>query len=74
MLLALIGGALIGLSASLYWSLNRKIAGISGIFSGALFRRGHERWVRVLFLLGLFASGLGFARFTSRFCITLSGR
>ncbi|HYQ00506.1 MAG TPA: YeeE/YedE thiosulfate transporter family protein [Polyangiaceae bacterium] len=66
MLLALIGGALIGLSASLYWSLNRKIAGISGILGGALFLRGRERWVRVLFLLGLFGSGLGFARFTNR--------
>jgi uncharacterized protein len=27
---------------------------------------GEERWVRLLFLLGLFASGLGFAMFTTR--------
>lgn len=66
MFLALLGGALIGLSASLYWSLNRRIAGISGILGGALFERGHERWLRVFFLLGLFAAGLAFARFTDR--------
>ena len=66
MLLALIGGALIGLSASLYWSLNGRIAGISGIFGGALLEHGRERWLRVLFLVGLFAAGLDFARFTNR--------
>ncbi|HYQ40397.1 MAG TPA: YeeE/YedE thiosulfate transporter family protein [Polyangiaceae bacterium] len=66
MLLALIGGALIGLSASLYWSLNGRIAGISGIFGGALLEHGRERWLRVLFLVGLFAAGLVFARFTNR--------
>src|SRR5689334_17215234 len=66
MLLALLGGALIGLSASLYWSLNGRIAGISGILGGALFAPGQERWTRVLFLLGLFGAGLGFARFTNR--------
>ena len=66
MLSALFGGALIGLSASLYWSLDGRVAGISGIVSGALSKRGHERWLRALFLLGLFASGLAFARFTNR--------
>lgn len=66
MLLALLGGALIGLSASLYWSLNGRITGISGILGGALLERGQERWQRVFFLLGLFAAGLAFARFTDR--------
>jgi len=66
MLLALIGGALIGLSASLYWSLNGRIAGISGIAFAALFERGRGRWPRVCFLIGLFASGLVFARYTNR--------
>jgi uncharacterized protein len=64
MLSALLGGALIGLSASLYWSLNGRIAGISGIVGGALLERGRERWLRLSFLVGLFAAGLGFARFT----------
>jgi len=66
MLLALIGGVLIGLSASLYWSLNGRIAGISGIFGGAILDFGRKRWERVLFLLGMFAAGLAFARFTTR--------
>ncbi|MEI9949692.1 MAG: YeeE/YedE thiosulfate transporter family protein [Pseudomonadota bacterium] len=66
MILAILGGALIGLSASLYWSLNGRVAGISGILSGALFNAGQERWVRVLFLVGLLVSGVGFAIFTNR--------
>jgi uncharacterized membrane protein YedE/YeeE len=66
MLLAIFGGALIGLSASLYWSLNGRIAGISGILSGALLNRGSERWLRLSFLLGLVVSGVGFASFTNR--------
>jgi uncharacterized protein len=66
MLLAILGGALIGLSASLYWTLSGRIAGISGIVSGALLQAGEERRLRLLFLLGLFASGLGFAIFTNR--------
>jgi uncharacterized protein len=65
-LLAIVGGALIGLSASLYWSLDGRIAGISSILHGALLNDGRERWNRVLFLLGLFAAGLGFALFTNR--------
>ena len=66
MFFALLGGALIGLAASLYWTLNARIAGISGIVSGALFERGRERWVRVAFLLGLVLSGLAFALGSAR--------
>jgi uncharacterized membrane protein YedE/YeeE len=66
MLFALFGGALIGLSASLYWTNNRRIAGISGILAGTLLNGGFERRVRALFLLGLFAAGLAFAAFTNR--------
>jgi uncharacterized protein len=66
MLLAILGGALIGLSASLYWSLNRRIAGISGILSGALSKFDQDRGVRLAFLLGLVAAGIGFALFTNR--------
>jgi uncharacterized membrane protein YedE/YeeE len=65
-LLAIFGGILIGLSASLYWTLCGRIAGISGILSGALSKSGQERWIRVLFLIGLFVAGLGFSTFTSR--------
>jgi len=64
--LAILGGALIGVSASLFWSLNRRVAGISGILSGALLKGGPERWVNVAFLLGLVIAGVGFAAFTNR--------
>ena len=58
MLLAILGGALIGLSASLFWSFNGRVAGVSGILSGALFGSGEERRVRLAFLLGLLVAGL----------------
>lgn len=66
MLLAILGGALIGLSASLYWALNARIAGISGILSGALLQRGPERAVRLAFVSGLLAAGFAFACFGPR--------
>jgi uncharacterized membrane protein YedE/YeeE len=50
---ALLGGALIGLSASLLLLASGRIAGISGILGGALASPGEERWWRVLFLAGL---------------------
>ena len=50
---ALIGGALIGLSAALLWWLDGRIAGVSGILHTLLdFRPGHVTW-RLLFLGGL---------------------
>ena len=58
MLLAIIGGTLIGFSASLFWSQNGRVAGISGILNGALVDRGQERWLRVAFLVGLLAAGV----------------
>ncbi|MBO0663273.1 YeeE/YedE family protein [Jiella sp. MQZ9-1] len=53
---ALIGGALIGLSAVMLLVFNGRIAGISGIFDGAL--RLHTRGLgwRLAFLAGLFAA------------------
>jgi len=64
MLPAILGGALIGLSASLFWSLNRRIAGISGILSSALLGRAQERWSSLAFALGLLIAGVVFASFT----------
>lgn len=53
---ASIGGALIGLSAVLLMALNGRIAGISGVFSGAVFaERGDKVW-RLMFVLGLIAA------------------
>ena len=52
-LVALAGGVLIGLSATLLLLLDGRIAGMSGILGGTLFpRRGDVSW-RVMFLLGL---------------------
>jgi uncharacterized membrane protein YedE/YeeE len=59
---ALIGGALIGLSASLLLLSHGKVAGISGIF-GALLRVGTtDRSFRASFLLGLLGTGLVLGR------------
>jgi uncharacterized membrane protein YedE/YeeE len=58
---ALAGGALIGLAASVLLIANGRVAGISGILGGVLAPvRGEVRW-RVLFLVGLVASGLALA-------------
>ncbi len=52
---ALLGGALIGLAASILLWLNGRIAGVSGIV-GTLFARGDGGW-RVSFVVGLLAGG-----------------
>ncbi|CAN5592633.1 YeeE/YedE family protein [soil metagenome] len=58
---ALVGGALIGVAATLLlWSLGR-IAGISGVLNAAIEQRAERGW-RVAFLVGLIgAAGLWFA-------------
>lgn len=57
---ALLGGLLIGLSATLLLLFNGRIAGISGMVNGALSSaiagRGGEAW-RWLFLFGMVAGG-----------------
>lgn len=55
---ALIGGALIGISASMMLGLNGRVAGISGILGGALRPRSGEWGWRAAFLGGLFIGGL----------------
>lgn len=54
----LIGGALIGLAAALFWILNGRIAGVSGIAGGLLRGIPGDRAWRTLFLVGLVAGGL----------------
>jgi uncharacterized membrane protein YedE/YeeE len=58
-----IGGLLIGIAAAGLLMFHGQIAGISGI-AGGIFRRvpGDMSW-RVMFLLGLFAAGLGWSYF-----------
>ena len=54
---ALLGGALIGLAATLFWAANQRVAGVSGILRGALRGDGGRR-EPVAFLLGLVSAGL----------------
>lgn len=60
---ALLGGALLGLSASLVLFTHGKIAGVSGMLGGALSRVTPDRAFRLWFLGGLAAAGLGLAWF-----------
>jgi len=55
---ALIGGALIGLSAALLVLLNGRVAGISGIFGGCLVVGASDRDWRLAFIAGLLAGPL----------------
>lgn len=55
-LASLLGGALIGLSASLVLLGQGRIAGISGIVSGLVSGAHHEGW-RAAFLVGLVGTG-----------------
>ena len=60
--LALVGGLLIGLSASLLLASHGKIAGISGIAGGLFSKPSSEDTLwRVSFLLGLVIVGAGLA-------------
>lgn len=53
---ALIGGALLGLSASILMLFSGKVAGISGIVSGLLSpKKGDWAW-RVMFVVGMIGS------------------
>ena len=55
---SLVGGVLIGLSASAMLLLDGKITGISGIVAGLLRPIGGETGWRACFVAGLFAGGL----------------
>ncbi|MDO9365905.1 MAG: YeeE/YedE thiosulfate transporter family protein [Methylotenera sp.] len=55
---ALAGGALIGISASLFILLNGRIAGITGIIGGLFRPVAHDAGWRIAFTLGLIAAPL----------------
>ena len=55
---ALLGGALIGLAASLLLLTHGKVAGISGLYGGLLRRGTSDRAVRFWFVAGLIVAGL----------------
>lgn len=63
---ALIGGLLIGLSASLLLLFKGRIAGISGIVGGLLQRKesGDFAW-RIAFVLGLILAPIGYRAFSA---------
>lgn len=55
---SLVGGGLIGLSAAILLVVNGRIAGISGMVSGAIEYVSPERVSRILFLAGLLCGPL----------------
>ena len=56
-LMALLGGALIGLSASALLLVNGRVSGICGIVDSLLVRWTSETWWRAAFVAGLLAGG-----------------
>ncbi|BAZ84705.1 YeeE/YedE family protein [Dolichospermum compactum] len=52
----LIGGILIGISATILLAFNGRIAGISGMINGAISFNKNDAW-RWLFMLGMLAGG-----------------
>jgi len=62
LLLALIGGMLIGLAAAMLWVLDGRIAGVSGIAGRLLRARGDDALWRAAFLIGLGGGGVVLSR------------
>ena len=58
---AIIGGLLIGAAATLTLWTNGRIAGISGILSGAMFPQQQDGLWRLLFIAGLMLGGATYA-------------
>jgi uncharacterized membrane protein YedE/YeeE len=56
---ALVGGALIGLSAALLWWALGRIAGVSNILGAVVTEPRDENGWRIAFLAGLLVAGLG---------------
>lgn len=63
MVTPLVGGAVIGLAATLFWLANGRIAGVSGILADIVTARaGRQRAESAAFVAGLLAAGLLLAR------------
>lgn len=56
---ALLGGALIGIAASIFLVFTGRVAGISGVLGGLLVPKAGEVEWRVAFVVGLAMGGLG---------------
>jgi len=74
MLLALVGGALIGLSASLAHAGDRQVVGVSGILGGLLRRPLRPFGFGTWFVLGLLLGGLLMARLAPQAPSALAAR
>ena len=61
---ALIGGVLIGISATILILFNGRVAGISGIVRGIFFGEKNEKRWRFIFLIGLLLSPFIYSLFT----------
>ena len=61
--MAALGGALIGLSASLYLWSHGKVAGISGLLGALFVPRTDDKPARASFLLGLVVAGVALQAF-----------
>lgn len=70
---ALVGGAILGLASVILLVFNGRIAGISGIMSGALSMTSGDRLWRILFIVGLVAGGYIYQLVTSEPLITREG-
>lgn len=55
---ALLGGALVGLSASIFLLTHGRVAGISGLYGGIFRRSSPDRALRLAFIAGLLLSGI----------------
>lgn len=70
---ALVGGALIGLAATLLLRLNGRIAGVSGILTAAVSPSTGDRLWQVLFVAGLVVGGAAHQALSSEPLITREG-
>ncbi len=55
---ALAGGALIGLSATMFWFLNGRVAGISGVFGDVVLGRAEARAPKGAFVAGMLVAAV----------------
>lgn len=71
---SLIGGALIGLAATVYLLFSGRIAGVSGIFFGVIKPRAGDFVWRLMFVVGLLAAGVIASVFVDEPFVYHSGR
>ena len=70
----LVGGMLIGIASALTLLISGKIAGVSGIFGGMLFKQGEERAWGTSFIVGLIAGGVMLYSINIEYFENTSGR